>query len=70
MTEGEYRVYLIKMPGCIRGAVRVDADGFPSIYINECLGPDERKAALQHEMRHIQNDDFYNDKPIEEVEKE
>lgn len=70
MTEGEYRVYLIKLPGCVHGAVRVDADGFPSIYINDDLSPKAKKAALQHEMRHIKNDDFYNDKPIQEVEED
>lgn len=68
MTEGEFRVYLVKLPGTIHGAVRIDADGFPSIYINEALSPDAKRAAFLHEIRHIERDDFYNNKSIREVE--
>lgn len=70
MIFGEYRVYLVKLPGTIHGAVRIDKDGFPSIYINESLSPDAKKAAFLHEMRHIGNDDFYNNLPIETIEKD
>lgn len=68
LTDDEYRVYMIPFPGDIMGAVRVDADGFPSIYINDALSPDARRRAFDHELRHILEDDHYNDRPIEEVE--
>lgn len=68
MSEDEYRVYLIKLPPTIHGAVRVDKDGFASIYINDLLSPDAKKAAFLHEMRHLENDDLYNDSPITEIE--
>lgn len=68
MTEDEYRVYLVKFPGTIHGAVSIDADGFPSIYINDALSPDAKRAAFLHEIRHIERDDFYNNKSIREVE--
>lgn len=68
MSEDEYRVYLVKLPASIHGAVRVDKDGFPSIYINNDLSPKAKKAAFDHEMRHIINDDLYNSKTIQEVE--
>lgn len=69
MTEDEFRVYLVPLPATVHGAVRVDKDGFPSIYINQDLSPQAKKDAFRHEMRHIQRDDFYNNKSIEEVEK-
>ena len=68
LSEDEYRVYLVKLPATIHGAVRVDNDGFPSIYINDDLSPKAKKAAFRHEMRHIINDDLYNSKTIQEVE--
>lgn len=64
----DYRVYLVKLPATVRGAVRIDNDGFASIYINELLSPQAKKAAFLHEIRHLQNDDMYNDKSIYEVE--
>ncbi len=64
----DYRVYLVKLPATVRGAVRIDNDGFASIYINEQLSPQAKKAAFLHEIRHLQNDDMYNDKSIYEVE--
>ena len=64
----DYKVYLIKLPATVRGAVRIDNDGFASIYINEQLSPQAKKAAFLHEIRHLQNDDMYNDKSIYEVE--
>lgn len=68
MNDDEYRVYLVKLPATIHGAVRLDQDGFPSIYINDDLSPKAKKDAFDHEMRHIRNDDMYNDRPIKEVE--
>jgi hypothetical protein len=64
----DYRVYLVKLPATVRGAVRIDNDGFASIYINEQLSPQAKKAAFLHELRHLRNDDMYNDKSIYEVE--
>ena len=69
MTEDEYRVYMIKFPGDINAAVRVDCEGFSSIYINDALSPEAKKRAFLHELRHIENEDFYNDRSIEEVER-
>lgn len=68
LTDDEYRVYMMPFPGDIMGAVRVDAEGFPSIYINDALSPEAKKRALLHELRHIERDDFYNSLTIDEVE--
>ena len=69
LSEDEYRVYLVKLPATVHGAVRVDKDGFPSIYINDALSPAAKKRAFLHELRHIEDEDFYNDRSIEEVER-
>lgn len=68
MSEDEYRVYLVPFPGDIMGAVRLDAEGFPSIYINDKLSPEAKKRAFLHELRHIRNNDFYNDRTMKEIE--
>lgn len=70
MSDDEYRVYMMHLPGTIKAAVKLDNEGFPSIYINDALAPDARKKAFIHELRHIERDDFFNDLPIEEVESE
>jgi len=68
LTEGEYCVRMIPLPGDIHGAVRLSEDGFANIYINERLSPEARYAALRHEIKHIERDDFFNDLPIETIE--
>lgn len=69
MSEEYYRVYMVKLPGDVRGACRLDADGFASIYINDDLSPKAKKAAFRHEMRHLDREDHTNPDSIQEVEK-
>lgn len=68
LCDGEYRVYLVSFPGDIKAAVRLDEEGFPSIYINAALSPTARRAAFLHEIRHIRRSDHTNARPIKEVE--
>ena len=68
MIDGEYIVRMVNLPGSINGAVRLSDDGFANIYINDQLSPMARRRAFDHERRHIENNDFYNDKSIREVE--
>lgn len=68
MIEDECRVYLMPFPGDIKAAVRLDAEGFPSIYINDALSPQAKRRAFLHEIRHIRRNDHYNDMTIQEVE--
>lgn len=70
MTDDEYRVYLMPFPGNVLAAVRLDAEGYPSIYINDALSPEAKKRAFLHELKHIENGDHYNDKTIEEAERD
>lgn len=68
LTDGDYQVYMVKLPGDIHGACRLDADGFASIYINNDLSPKAQQAAFHHEMRHIIRDDHTNGNDIKDVE--
>lgn len=69
LWEGDYRVYMVNFhASSIRAAVREDAEGFASIYINSECAPEAQKRALAHELRHITNNDLSNDRPIREVE--
>ena len=69
MNDGEFIVRMVNLPGDIHGAVRLSEDGFANIYINDQLSPQARKKAFRHEAKHIENNDFYNDKPISEIER-
>lgn len=68
LCDGEYRVYLVSFPGDIKAAVRLDEEGFPSIYINAALSPAARRAAFLHEIRHIRRNDHTNTNTIYMVE--
>lgn len=70
MIDGEYSVIMVNLPGSIHGAVRLSEDGFANIYINDQLSPMAKRRAFDHERKHIENNDFYNDKPITEVEEQ
>ena len=69
MIDGEYTVRMVNLPGDIHGAVRLSEDGFANIYINDQLAPEARRKAFDHEVNHIENDDFYNDKDIHDIER-
>jgi len=70
LLEGEYAVRMVNFPGDMHGCVRLTSDGseFPNIYINDQLSPMGKRRAFDHEMDHLENDDFYNNRSIEEVE--
>jgi hypothetical protein len=68
LTDGEYRVYMVNFPGDIKGAMREDADGFISVYINDWLSPKAKKAAFLHEIRHAERGDLSNNLTIREAE--
>lgn len=69
LTDADYRVYMVHLPGSIRGAVRVDGEGFASIYINDALSPAAKKATFLHELRHISRDDIHNELDIRTIER-
>ena len=68
LTDGDYIVRMVNLPGDINSVVRLDNDGFGNIYINDALSPDQKEKAFIHECRHLERGDFYNDLPIREIE--
>lgn len=66
----DYRVVFMPFPGDVLGAVRVDENGYATVYINEALSLDARRRALIHELRHIERGDLSNHLTIYQAEAE
>ena len=69
----DYFVYWVPFPednGTDGGAVTPNDDGTYSILMDERLLNQTAKArkTYRHEVHHIEDDDFYNDKPIDQIE--
>lgn len=70
LIEGEdFFVRVVDLPVQIGGLVTPNDDGTFSVYINARNTADRQRQSFRHEVSHIENNDFYNEKPIEEVEK-
>ena len=66
----DYYVRVVPFPvRSTGGMVMPNDDGTYSVYINALLSEDRQRKALKHELDHIINGDFYNEKPIEEIER-
>ena len=65
----DYRVIMMDFPGDVLAAVRVDANGYYTIYINDKLSLQAKREALKHELTHIINGDFDNHYTIYDIEK-
>lgn len=57
------------LPGDVLAVVRVDANGYPTVYINDCLSLPAKRMALRHELWHFANGDFDNHVTIYDAEK-
>lgn len=67
----DFYVRFISLPDKINAVTLPNSDGTFDIYINNNLDELAQTKALNHEIKHIKKDHFYNDiKPIEVVEKE
>lgn len=66
----DYFIHIVPFPvaNC-GGMVMPNDDGTFSIYINSLLSADRQREALRHELDHIINGDFYNERPIEQIER-
>ena len=64
----DYNVVFVPLPGDIYACVRVDINGYPTVYINVGLSQSARKKALAHELRHVEQGDFFNHDSIWDVE--
>jgi len=69
IENSDYYVRVIPFPVYKNGGmVTPNDDGTFSIYINGNLPIERQRKALDHELDHIADDDFYNDRPITEIE--
>lgn len=58
-------VRLIRFPSAaVRAVTLPNDDGTFDIYINERLPEELRQKALEHELKHIRKDHFYNEDPV------
>ncbi len=64
----DYYIRYINMPSSTRGMTVQDGDGFYNIYINANISADAQQEAIQHELKHVQREDFDNKKSLREAE--
>jgi len=58
----------LNMPDGIKGFVKLDSEGDYNVYINAKYNIETKIKVFEHELRHIENCDFYSDLCIEDVE--
>lgn len=57
-------VRLVSLPEAVKAVVLPNDDGTFDIYINSNLPDELQNRALEHELKHIRKDHFYNDDPV------
>ena len=68
MTETYVR--LVPLPVKVEGVTLPNEDGSFDVYINSRLSPARQQETLEHELRHIRQEHFYLDLPIERMERQ
>ena len=63
-------VRLVPLPAKVEGVTLPNDDGSFDIYINSRLSPSLQQETLAHELRHIRQEHFYLDLPIERMERQ
>lgn len=66
----DYFVRVVDLPVGVGGIVTPNDDGTFSIYINARDARAKQVKSCNHEVRHIEHDDFYRDVPLEQMERE
>lgn len=61
-------IRMIKLTGDIRALTCRDSDGNYNIYLNDALDPEGKVSAYQHELKHIENNDFDSYLTVGEIE--
>lgn len=61
-------IRLIDLPYSIGAMVTEDEDGYASIYLNARYTAERQRKCLQHELKHLENDDIYNRAGIRTIE--
>lgn len=69
LEGADYFIYVADIPAAAGAQVVSNGDGTFSMYLPANKGRLELVDDYIHEYEHIEDDDFYNDKSIEEIEK-
>ena len=62
-------VRIIDLPLGVKGMTVKDEEGDYNIYLNARYSPDIQAIAFRHEVKHIQNGDFYSEESVAEKER-
>ena len=62
-------VMLPDLPGDVLSVVRVDANGYPTVYINDALSLPAKRMALAHELWHFSHGDCTHPVTLDDAEK-
>ena len=57
-------VRILKLPNKVKGVTVIDSDGAYCVFVNSEISLKEQKRALEHELRHIKLQHFYNNLPV------
>ena len=68
IPDADYFVRLVPLPFGVFGATMPNDDSTYSVYLNTRYPEGRQLAAYIHEVRHIQNEDFYNGEDIDTIE--
>lgn len=70
MIEGmDYIVRYVSLPMHVHGMTVMDENGFYNVYINSDQSDEIQRAAYEHELKHLERNDFSKcDIPLELVE--
>jgi len=68
LANADYFVYYADFPPTVRGVVTPNDDGTFSIFLNSRLSDSQKFLTYLHEVRHIENDDFYNGLSLQQIE--
>lgn len=63
-------IRIIDMPYGVKGLTVKDENDDYNVYINARYSPDIQAEAYKHEIDHIRENHFYDDRPVSEKEKE
>ncbi len=61
-------IRLVNLPSTVKGITVIDGNDDYNIYINAKLSPGQQEKVLEHEKRHIENNDFSSYEDIEVIE--
>lgn len=64
----DYFIYFRKLPDGIYACVATNPDGTFTIWLDPRRSYDQLRKDLDHEIKHIIENDFYNGLPIQKVE--